>query len=102
MKLNGKNTKELRIPFSDHNFNLGNQLTINNKPARVVLGLTISDQLKWNDHINEICSKASKILRILQRASFEVGDLVKVYCCYIRPILEYMPVLYGTLVSQNT
>ena len=97
MELNGKKTKELRISFSDHNFDLGNQLRINNEPVRVVqkaklLCLNISDQLEWNDHINHICSKASKglyFLRIPQRAGSVVGDLVKVYCCYIRPILEY-------------
>ena len=97
MEVNGKKTKELKNSFSDHNFNLGNQLRINNEPVRVVkkaklLGLTISDQLKWNYHINDIFSKASKrlyFLRILQRAGFEVGDSLKVYCCYIRPILEY-------------
>ena len=36
-----------------------------------VLGLSISDSLKWNDNVREIVSKASKrlhILRILKRA----------------------------------
>ena len=81
MELNVKKTKELRISFSDHNFDLGNQLRINNEPVRVVqkaklFGRTISDQLKWNYHINDICSKASKrlyILRLPQRAGFVVG-----------------------------
>jgi hypothetical protein len=46
----GKKTKELRITFSDHNFDLGNQLLINNEPVRVVskaklLGITLSDDL---------------------------------------------------------
>jgi hypothetical protein len=36
MELNGGKTKELRITFSDHNFDLGNQLLINNEPVRVV------------------------------------------------------------------
>jgi hypothetical protein len=68
MELHGEKTKELRITFSDHNFDLGNQLLINNEPhVRVVrlvskakfLGFTLSDDLKWNDHIQDICSKAS-------------------------------------------
>ena len=48
--------------------------------------------MKWNEHIQDICSKASKrlyFLRVLQRASFVVPDLVKLYCCYIQPVLEY-------------
>ena len=57
LELNGEKTKELRITFSDHNFDLGNQLLINNEPVRVVskakiLGITLSDDLKWNDHIS--------------------------------------------------
>ena len=36
MELNGKKTKELRISFSDHNIDLGNQFRINNEPVRVV------------------------------------------------------------------
>ena len=85
MELNGKRTKELRISFSDHNFDLGNQLIINNEPVRVIKKAKLLG-------LNDICSKASKrlnFLRILQQAGFEVGDLVKVYCCYIRPVLEY-------------
>ena len=60
-----KKTKQLRITFSDHNFDLGNQLLINNEPhVRVVskakrLGITLSDDLKWNDHIQDSGSKAS-------------------------------------------
>ena len=108
MELNGKKTKELRISFSDHNFGLGNQLMINNESVGVVkkaklLGLTISHQLKWNDYINDICSKASKylnFLRILKRAGFEVGDLVKVYCCYIRPILEYAYPIWHSSIPE--
>ena len=76
MELNGKikKTKELRISFSDDNFDLGNQLMINNEPVRVVkkaklLGLTFSDQLKWNDHINDICSKASKSLYFFKNSA---------------------------------
>ena len=97
MELNGKKTKELRITFSNHNFDLGEQLLIANTPIKSVrkaklLGLPISDNLKWNDHIWDICSKAGKrlyFLRILQRAGFDVPDLVKMYRCYFGPVLEY-------------
>ena len=45
-------------------------ISINNLPLESVksykvLGLTLSDTLKWNDNINEIVSKASKRLHIL-------------------------------------
>ena len=108
MELNGKKTKELRITFSNHNFDLGEQLLIANIPINVVrkaklLGLTISDNLKWNDHIQDICSKASKrlyFLRILQRAGFDVPDLVKMYLCYIRPVLEYACPVWHSCIPE--
>ena len=108
MELNGKKTKELRITFSNHNFDLGEQLLIANTPIKVarkakILGLTISDNLKWNDHIQDICSKASKrlyFLRILQRADFDVPDLVKMYRCYIRPVLEYACPLWHSCIPE--
>jgi hypothetical protein len=104
----GKKTKELRITFSDHDFDLGDQLLINNEHVRVVskakhLGITFSDDLKWNDHIQDICSKASKrlyFLRILRRAGFDVGDLVKVYCCYILSVLEYACPIWHSWVPE--
>ena len=53
--------------------------------------------------LNDICSKASKrlyFLRILQRAGFEVGDLLKVDCCYIQPILEYAcPIWHSSILE---
>ena len=108
MELNGKKTKELRITFSNHNFDLGEQLSIANTPIKVVrkaklLGLTISDNLKWNDHIQDICFKASKrlyFLRILQRAGFDVPDLVKMYRCYIRPVLEYACPVWHSCIPE--
>ena len=86
MELNGKKTNKLRMTFSNHNFDFGEQLLIANTPIKVVtnaklLGLTISDNLKWNDHIQDICSEASKrlyFLRILQRAGFDVPHLIKI------------------------
>ena len=47
-----------------------------------MLGLSISDSLKWNDNVREIVSKASKrlhILRILKRAGLPPTDLVCIY-----------------------
>ena len=57
-----------------------------------VLGVTISDDFKWNDYIFNITSKAAKrlyFLRQLKRAGICASDLVLFYCSTIRSVLEY-------------
>jgi hypothetical protein len=52
----------------------------------------ISKDLKWIEHVDYICKKASKrlyALRLLKRASIPAGKLVRVYTTCVRPILEF-------------
>jgi hypothetical protein len=74
MKLNVKKTKEFTVSFLKTKPSL-EPLTINNRPIEVVhtvklLGVQLSSNLKWNTHIDYMCSKASKrlfALRMLKR-----------------------------------
>ena len=62
-----------------------------------VLGLVIQNNLKWNNHIEYIVTKASKrlqILRVLRRGSVEINDLITIYIALIHPYLN-IAVLYG-------
>ena len=57
-----------------------------------VLGLTISSDLKWNSHIDNIVKMASKglyFLRQLKRAKVPVSEMICFYCTCIQPIVEY-------------
>ena len=57
-----------------------------------LLGVNLTSDLKWTKHVTHICSKASKrlhALRLLKRNGVQSRDLQKVYCCFVRPILEY-------------
>ena len=59
-----------------------------------VLGVTIRDDFKWNDHISNVTSKAAKrlyLLSQLKRAGICASDLVLFYCStiMIRSVLEY-------------
>ncbi|XP_073243562.1 uncharacterized protein [Porites lutea] len=57
-----------------------------------VLGVTIRDDFKWNDHIFNVTSKAAKrlyLLSQLKRAGICASDLVLFYCSTIRSVLEY-------------
>ena len=105
MKLNPKKTKEMCISFQHDNLDLsplliGEQI-IETVQSHKVLGPTIQSNLKWNDHINSIVTKASKrlyIIRILRRNGVPVEDLIEIYFTLIRSVLEYCcPVWHNAL-----
>lgn len=57
-----------------------------------LLGIIISNDLKWNEHIDYISKKAFKhlySLRILKRVGVNRGGILKLYPTTIRPVLEY-------------
>ena len=55
------------------------------------LGVTITNDLKWNTHISNICTKANRSLGFLRRTLFSFPKNVKeaAYKGMVRPILEY-------------
>lgn len=69
---------------------------IQSKPLDVVqnykyLGIMISSNLNWGDHVNFIASKTSRLLGFIRRL-VRCNDpqiLVKLYSTLCRPILEY-------------
>ncbi|XP_071948788.1 uncharacterized protein [Antedon mediterranea] len=69
-----------------------------------LLGVTIQDNMKWDMHVTDIVSKASRkmfALFVMRRSRASVNDLIKVFCCYIRPILEYAcPVWHGAITKK--
>ena len=56
------------------------------------LGVTITNDLKWNTHISNICTKANRTLGFLRRTLFSCPQNVKeaAYKGMVRPILEYI------------
>ncbi len=60
------------------------------------LGLTLSNNGKWHDHINNIISSSSKILGIMRKLKFQLSrtSLNQIYISYMRPILEYVSVVW--------
>ena len=55
------------------------------------LGVTITNDLKWNMHISNICTKANRTLGFLRRTLFSCPQNVKeaAYKGMVRLILEY-------------
>ena len=99
MRLNSEKCKEMIIDFS-RNYSLTSgirSVTIGEQVLERVehatmLGVTISNNLTWSKHVDNIVSKAGKrvyMLYQLKRAGISQLDLVKIYDSVIRPILEY-------------
>ena len=115
MKLNASKTKEMRVNFSFSSPSYP-PIVIDNQTVNIVkhaklLGVIVSNDLKWILHVNAICKKASKrlyALRLLRRNALSDSVLVKVYCTCVRPILEYacevwhnnLPVYLSNQVEQ--
>ena len=55
------------------------------------LGVTISNDLRWNRHIHDICNRANKMLGLLRRNLNNCSHDVKLaaYDGLVKPILEY-------------
>ena len=93
--------KQILFDYSLHN------QTLENVQSAKYLGITISDNMDWGQHISEISSKASKTLGFLRRnLAFAPRSSKEVaYKTLVRPKLEYAvpikEVAYKTLVRPK-
>ena len=71
-----------------------------------LLGVTVTDSLRWDDHIDAITAKASKrlwFLKKLKRAGVSQSDLNYYYEAVIRPVIQYAcPVWHCSLTSEQS
>ena len=103
-QMNESKCKEIRISFAKTEKVL-DPITINNSPLEVVkeakiLGLNISNNLKWNIHVTEIVKKASKrlyFLTQLKRSKVGSRELVQFFVTCIRSLIEYACPVYHPL-----
>ena len=81
-----------------------NNVQLNRVSQIKLLGVTIQNDLKWNCHIGDIVSKASRRLYslcILKRVNASAEDIVAVFIAYVRPILEYACQVWHTSITQQ-
>ena len=96
-QLNDTKCKELLINFKNKNPTSFDPVVVNGMAIDLVnsakiLGLNISNDLKWNCHIDFIIKKAKKHLyglSQLKRSDLGPRELVQFFCTCIRPITEY-------------
>ena len=92
----------MRVTWHQHHkqilfdYSLHNQ-TLKNVQSAKYLGITISDNMDWGQHISEISSKATKTLGFLRRnLAFAPRSTKEVaYKTLVRPKLEYSAPIWG-------
>ena len=68
------------------------------------LGLLISSDLSWTNHIENICSKARKLLGLLYRRCYRFSDqntLLQLYTSLVRPHFEYATPVWDPHLQRN-
>ena len=71
--------------------------------SHTYLGVTISGDLRWNNHISAIVSKATKTLNFIRRNIYMCSSESKsmAYTSLVRPILEYSCSAWDPYTSKN-
>ena len=94
--LNASKCKELVISFTKPEKEFPRLKIISGQIETVnharILGLTISKDLKWNQHITNIVKKANKRIYFiiqLKRAHVPEADIIKFYTTCVRPVMEF-------------
>jgi len=109
MNINTKKTKEMllgSIARSTPDKLYINNLEIERVKKFKLLGITINDKLKWNEHVDSICAKVNKrlyFLKKLRRANMSGSDLLFYYKSIIRPVTKYACAVWhpGLTKSQS-
>ena len=101
LQLNSSKCKELRTCFKrsppPYAPVISDSLGFEQVSTAKILGVTIRQDLKWNDLIDNITAKAEKrlyLLRELKTAGVSCNDLVLFHCSAIRSVLEYACLLF--------
>ena len=85
-------------------------ILLNNEPLEFVqhykyLGVTVSHNLSWSHHIQDICKKARKVLgAIYHRISKNTNDsltVLKLYTALVRPHLEYAAQVWNPHLEKD-
>jgi hypothetical protein len=102
MTVNEAKSKEMIITVS-HSVTIPPILQFERVEFFKLLGVIVSNDLKWSRHINYICNKANSrlyFLRQLKRAAASNDDMLHFYLSVIRAVLEYaVPAWHTSLTT---
>ena len=107
VQLNADKCKELRISFAKEQ-RAFDPVIIEGKEVELLtstklLGLTIANDLTWNDHVTVITKKASKrlyFLTQLKRAGVPKQDLAMFYVSCVRSVIDYAAPVFSNGLPQ--
>ena len=108
MQLNYDKTKEMIIYFGKKSHSV-QKISINGQkiervPKFKLLGIIFNDKLTWHDHVEYICTKASRrlyFLRMLKRAGRSPSDICDVYTSTVRSVLEYASIVWHSALTKQ-
>lgn len=93
--------KCFKITFRKTQNYYNNNYTLNGAVLQVIdqirdLGVTLDKKMSFNDHINDMTSRAFKMLGFIQRNSqeFSVFTFKILYCSLVRSIMEYCSIIW--------
>ena len=109
MNINAKKTKEMMLgPILSNPpplIVIDNGTVVERVTSFKLLGVTIANDLNWDEHVTAICSKVNKrlhYLKLLKRCSVSADDLLHYYKSVIRPTIEYAcPVWQSGLTNEQ-
>ena len=110
MILNAKKTKIFAVNYSDnYQFKPRFRVPGNNTDLEVVtsvklVGVTLSANLKFHEHVNSIVKSANKkiwMLRRLKEFGFSEKDLIEIYTLFIRSRLEYCVPAWNASLTET-
>ena len=81
-----------------------NGTMLENSKSHKHLGVTFNSNGKWNNHINEIYTKACRRINILRLMKHKLDrkSLEQLYIGFIRPILEYGRIVWDNCCIQES
>ena len=100
VKFNPHKTEELVISRKtapvDHPAVTMNNVEVKRVDSHKHLGVIFNNKCTWNEHIEEITSKAWKRIHLLQLLKYQLDrrSLQIMYFSYVRPILEYADIIW--------
>ena len=85
-----------------HSYTLNNQI-LEQVPSNPYLGLQIVEDLKWKEHINNTCKKASSTLEFLWRNLQHCPRECRrtAYIALVRSIMEYGSIIWDPYTKQE-
>ena len=103
MKFNVKKCYHLSIKQQSSNFYTMNGQILQQVEEIPYLGITFSDNLKWNSHINQVRKKANSTLGFLRRNLHHTPESCRknAYLALVRSKMEYGSVIWDPYTKQD-